>query len=91
MSSPRSEVVKVKRFLATLPYALDKVQGGVRLVGAAISTSACKAKRIAAVTRPGREPLLKRRVADGIGFEYPSRQLLPVFYRCCAVVHKLPG
>ena len=63
MSSPRKQIVKVKRYLATLPYALDEVQAGVRLVGAAISTSACKAKRIAAVTRPGREPLLKGHVS----------------------------
>jgi hypothetical protein len=42
MSSPRHQVVKVKRFLATLPYALDEVQDGVRLVGAAISSSASR-------------------------------------------------
>ena len=44
MSSPRREVVKVKRFLATLPYALGKVQAGVRLVGAAISSSALESQ-----------------------------------------------
>ena len=59
MSSPRKQVVKVKRHLATLPYALGKVQAGVRLVGAAISFSASKSQARSRSHPTGREPLLK--------------------------------
>lgn len=52
-----------------------------------------RAKRKAAVTRPGREPLLNEHVSTikDVGSDRLFKQLVPAFYHCCVEVRKSPG